>query len=324
MRTESLRRLAAKRGLLLGSAFSSHAFQNDPQYGKVLAREFNCLVGENNMKMDAVQPVRGQFDFSRADTMLKFASRHRMKVRGIPLVWHIALPPWMKDNKLSRKEALDILKEHVFTVARHFRGNVFAWDVVNEGLNDSGPGLMQNSVWHRSIGPDYIEKAYHWAHEADPEALLFYNDYNMDGTSPKADRCYKWIKELLARKVPIHGIGLQYHTRVDAIVSPESVAQNIRRFNDLGLTVHITELDVWVPVKATPEHFQLQAAVYRDVIRTALAAQDCPVVTLWGFTDRYSWVPWTTGGTYGQALIFDEDYHAKAAYDAIASALREA
>jgi endo-1,4-beta-xylanase len=323
MRAESLRRLATKRGLLLGAAFSSNAFRSDPQYGKILAHEFNCLVGENNMKMNALQPLRGKFNFSRADTMLMFASRHNMKVRGVPLVWHISLPPWVKDKTFARKEALDILREHVLTVAGHFRGRVFAWDVVNEGLNDRGPGLMQKSVWYRSIGPDYIEKAYHWAHEADPDALLFYNDYNMDGTSPKTDRCYEWIKELLARKVPIHGIGLQYHTRVDAIVSSESIARNIRRFNDLGLAVHITELDVWVPAKATPEHFQLQATVYRDIIRTALAARDCPVVMLWGFTDRYSWVPWTSGGAYGQALIFDEDYRIKAAYEAIATALRE-
>jgi endo-1,4-beta-xylanase len=321
MATEPLRSLAAKKGLLIGTAFSSDAFKKDPVYGEVMAREFNCLVAENEMKLDVLQRVRGQFDFGPAEVMMAFAGRHGMKVRAVPLVWHDALPEWARDKTFPRSEALDILREHIFTVMRHFRGRVFAWDVLNEGLSDTGPGLREEGPWYRSIGPEYVERAYHWAHEADPQAVLFYNDYNMDGMSEKADRCYKWIKQLLGRGVPIHGVGLQYHVRMDKHPQPSEVTQNIRRFNDLGLIVHITELDVWLPKNAARAEFQQQADIYRGVFEAALAAPKCQAVVLWGFTDRYSWVPGISNGTYDHALIFDRDYRPKPAYEAISSVL---
>jgi len=318
----TLRGLAGKKGLLLGTAFSNSALRRDPAYGEVIAREFNCLVAENIMKLNAIQRVRGEFDFTAADAMMAFAAKHDMQVRAVPLVWHDALPPWAKDLTFPRQEALAILRDHIFAMMTHFRSRVFAWDVLNEGLSDKGPGLREEGPWFHSIGPDYVEKIYHMAHEADPEAKLFYNDFDMDGMSKKADSCYLWIKELLARGVPIHGIGLQYHVRVDQHPSPTEVTENIRRFNDLGLIVHITELDVWLPTQATAEHLQQQAEVYRQVFETALAARNCPAVLLWGFTDRYSWVPGNTGGTFDHALIYDRDYRPKPAYAAIAAALR--
>lgn len=322
MSTESLRSLAAKRNLLVGTVFGDHLFRSDPLYGPTIAREFNCIVSENDMKLDVIQRVRGEYDFGPAEALMTFAAQHDMKVRAVPLVWHEALPDWAMDKTFPRAEALGILREHIFTVMDHFRGRIFAWDVLNEGLNDKGPGLRVKSPWYQSIGPDYVDEVYHMAHEADPEAVLFYNDYNMDGISEKSDRCYNWIKELLARGVPIHGIGLQYHVQCYNAPAQASAADNIKRFNDLGLIVHLTELDVWLPPKATPADFEKQAAVYRGVFETALAAQNCPVVLIWGFTDRYSWVPGISGGTFDHALIFDREYRPKPAYEAIAAALR--
>ena len=319
---DSLRRLAAKKGLVIGSAFSPAAFRKDPQYGEILAREFNGLVAENAMKLEALQRVRGQFDFGRAEEIMGFARAHDMKVRAVPLVWHEALPDWARGRTFPRQEALDILREHIITVMRHFRGRIFAWDVLNEALSDKGPGLREEGPWFHSIGPDYVERVYHMAHEADPDAALFYNEFGMDGMSDKADRCYRWIKDLLARGVPIHGLGLQYHIQADACPAPADVARNIKRFNDLGLAVHITELDVWLKKGAGPADFERQAAVYREIFETALAAPKCPAVFLWGFTDRYSWVPGISNGTYDQGLIFDREYRPKPAYAAIAAALR--
>ena len=322
MSANTLRGLAAKKGLLVGSAFSYDAFRKDSLYGEVLAREFNCLVAENEMKLDVLQRVRGQFDFGPAEAMMAFARQHDMKTRAVPLVWHDALPEWARDKTFPRQEALDILREHIFTVMRHFRGRVFAWDVLNEGLSDKGPGLREEGPWYHSIGPAYVERVYHWAHEADPQALLFYNDYGMDGMSEKADRCYQWVKALLDRGAPIHGIGLQYHVQVDKHPTPTEVTQNIRRFNDLGLAVHITELDVWLPKNVSEADLRQQAAIYRGVFEAALAAPKCPAIVLWGFTDRYSWVPGISNGTYDRALIFDRDYRPKPAYEVIASVLR--
>ncbi len=319
----ALRSLAAGKGLLIGTAFSNDACRNDPLYGEVLAREFNGLVAENTMKLDVIQRVRGQFDFRQAEEMMTFAKQKKMKVRAVPLVWHDALPDWAQNKIFTRQEALSILREHIFTVMRHFRGRVFAWDVLNEGLSDKGPGLREEGPWFHSIGPEYVERIYHWAHEADPEAILFYNEYGIEGLSEKAERCYRWIKELLAHGVPIHGVGLQYHIQADNHPALPEVTRNIKRFNDLGLVVHITELDVWLPKNAVAADFQKQAMIYREVFETALAAPNCPAVFLWGFTDRYSWVPGISNGTYDQALIFDRDYRPKPAYKAIASVLRE-
>jgi endo-1,4-beta-xylanase len=316
-----LRVLAAKKRMLIGTAFSSRALADDPTYGEIIAREFNCIVAENDMKLNVIQRKRGEFDFAPAESMMAFAAKNAMKVRAVPLVWHEGLPSWAKDKVFPRAEAMAILREHIFTVMRQFKGRVIAWDVLNEGLDNKTPGLRKQGPWFHSIGPDYVELVYQWAHVADPEAVLFYNDFDMDGMSESADRCYLWIKELLARNVPIHGIGLQYHVKIDDHPSVEEVTRNIRRFNDLGLVVHITELDVWLPPKATPADFRLQAAIYRGVFETALAARNCPVVTLWGVSDRYSWVPGISNGQYDHALILDRAYRPKPAYDAIAAVL---
>lgn len=323
MSTDTLRSLASKRGLLIGTAFCNGAFKKNPVYGELIAREFNSIVAENDMKLDVLQPQRGRFDFSRPDTMMDFARDHDLKVRAVPLVWHIALPDWAAGRVFSRLEALEILREHIFTVMHHYRGRIFAWDVVNEALNDKGPGLREEGPWYHSIGPDYVEQAYRMAHEADPQAVLFYNDYNMDVTNGKADRCYQWIKDLLSRGVPIHGIGLQCHVQLEWSPAPAALAENIKRFNDLGLIVHITELDVWLPAQSTAVDLRRQAEVYRDIFATALAARSCPAVLLWGLADCHSWIPNQTGGKYDHALIFDRQYRPKPAYAAIAAALRQ-
>ena len=321
--TDSLQHLADRRGLLIGTASGHDTLQTDAAYAAILGREFGCVVAENSMKLEAIQAVRGEFDFSQTAPMMDFAARHDMQVRAVPLVWHEALPEWAHDKVFPRQEALDILREHITTVMHYYKGRICAWDVLNEALNDKGPGLRPEGPWFHSIGTDYIEEVYRMAHEADPDARLFYNDYGMDGMCEKSDRCYNMIKELLAREVPLHGVGLQYHVNINQAPSPEDVTQNIQRFNDLGLTVHITELDVWVPKVHTDADLQKQAEIYRGVIKSARDASDCPVIILWGFTDRYSWVPWISGGTYGHALPFDENYHPKPAYEALRAALRE-
>ena len=188
-RADTLRSLAATKGLLLGTAFSNSAFRKDPTYAEVLGREFNCLVAENVMKLNVIQRVRGEFDFAAADATMAYAAKHDMKARAVPLVWHEALPQWANNKTFPRQEALDILREHIFAVMRRFSGAICAWDVLNEGLNDKGPGLREEGPWYHSIGPDYVEKCYQMAHEADPKALLFYNDFGMEGMSQKADRC---------------------------------------------------------------------------------------------------------------------------------------
>lgn len=317
----TLRELAERKGLLVGAAVSPERIETEETYREVLAREFNCLVAENAMKGRYLQPERGRFHFEEADRMVDFALEHGMKVRGHTLVWHTQQPDWFMDGDFSRSEALEVLREHVQTVVDHFRGRVFAWDVVNEGVGDEGPLLRQNSPWFKAIGRDYIKRAFRWAREADPEALLFYNDYDIAAVQSKTDRVARLVGELLDWDVPIDGVGFQHHVSAQDAPGYEVVRRKMERFGEMGLTVHVTEMDSGIPAEASEEDLELQAEVYGGVVRAALDSGNCPSVTFWGFTDRYSWIPSFTDGEFDHALIFDRDYAPKPAYRAIADAL---
>lgn len=325
MPNETLRSLADRHELLVGAAFNPGAFEQDVSYGPTLAREFNCLVAENIMKGRYLQPERGRFEFAAADAMLDFAEAHAMKARGHTLVWHTQQPDCIANLELSRAEALDFLHTHIGTVVQHFRGRVFAWDVVNEGVADKGQALLrEESPWYRLIGPEYMEKAFRWAHDADPDAQLFYNDYNIAAIEEKADRVFRLVHCLLDRGVPLHGVGFQHHVKACDAPGLEVLSRRIERFRELGVTVHITELDLSVPAQAAPGDFELQAQAYRDVFEAALASGGaCPAVVLWGFTDRYSWIPSFTKGECDHALLFDREYQPKPAYRAVCDALRD-
>jgi endo-1,4-beta-xylanase len=318
----SLRELADRRGLLVGAAWNAGAFHADPTYREVLAEEFNCLVAENEMKFRYLQPERGRFTFEVADAMLDFAEANGMKTRGHTLVWQHCNPDWLEQGDYTRDELLEIMREHIQGVLPHFRGRVFAWDVVNEAVSDDHDGLREKTPW-MTIGPDYLDYAFRWAHEADPDALLFYNDYDIEWVEAKFQRTLTLVRGMLDRGVPIHGVGFQYHTRAMDAPSEETVAARIAAFNALGLPVHFTELDIKVPTELGPHDLQEQADVMAAITRTALAAQSCPAIVFWGFTDRYSWIPGFTKGAYDHTLPFDREYQPKPMYQAMARVLGE-
>lgn len=215
---------------------------------------------------------------------------------------------------------MDILKNHIYTVVGRYRGRIYAWDVVNEAIADDGS--LRRTIWLEKIGPEYIELAFRWAHEADPNALLFYNDYNAEGLGPKSDAVYNLVKNLLEKGVPIHGVGLQMHVSVEWPPNTNDIYANIKRLNELGLEVHITEMDVRIREPATDEDLIRQAEIYRNVLKVCLNAKNCKAFVMWGFTDRYSWIPFFFSG-YGSALIFDEDYQPKLAYQYLLTTLQK-
>lgn len=319
----SLRYLADKRGLIVGSACAWHLMQDENSpYCDILGREFNCLVAENEMKMEATQAERGKYNFTAADGIMAFAAKHDMAVRAIPMVWHDGNPDWAMNATFSREEALEIIHDYIFTMATRYKGKIFAWDVLNEGIGDDGPGLQDKGPWFKAIGKDYAQIAYNWAREADPDAELFYNDFYINRFSVKAQRTLDWLKEELDRGTPIDGVGLQYHIQVDNRPKMQEATDNIKRFIDLGLKVHVTELDVWLPKNYTQEHLQRQAEAYAEVYEMALAIPEFTAVVVWGFTDLHSWVPYTSGHSYDDALMFDRQFKPKPAYEAIRSVLR--
>jgi GH35 family endo-1,4-beta-xylanase len=317
----SLRDLAARRGLIIGSCYDPRAFQTDPQYGDVLAREFNGIVAENHMKFRFLQPERGRFTFEVADAMLDFAEAHGMQARGHTLVWQHSNADWLEQGEFTRTEMLDIMQAHIHGVMPHFKGRLMAWDVVNEAVSDDHDGLRVKNLWYQRIGDDFVDYAFRFAHEADPDAVLFYNDYDIEWVDAKFERTYRLVAGMQERGVPIHGVGLQYHTRAMDAPKPEAVLKMINAFNALSLTVHLTELDIKIPTQATEADFQQQAEVMAGITRVALEANDCPAIFFWGFTDKYSWIPNFTKGEYDHVLPLDRDYQPKPMYEAMVRVL---
>jgi endo-1,4-beta-xylanase len=309
---QSLRQLADARGVRIGTAVSPSGL-TQPAYSEVLAREFNQVEPENAMKFGPIHPAPETYAFDAADAIVRFAQEHKMAVRGHTLVWHNQNANWIKDAE--KPEA--ILQQHINTVMGHYAGKVYAWDVVNEAFESDGS--PRKSPW--SVIPDYLEKAFRWAHAADPKALLFYNDYSAETINRKSDAIYAMAKDFKARGVPIDGIGLQMHVSLKS-VEIDSLKANMKRLTDLGLQVQITELDVKLQ-DSTPESLAAQAKVYRDIVGACLANPRCTAIQLWGFTDRYSWIPRSSKG-YDFALPFDREYQPKPAYQSIVEAFRSA
>jgi endo-1,4-beta-xylanase len=314
----ALRELAAARGIAIGAAVSAGPLRCDPAYAKALGHEFDILTTENAMKFGPIHPEPDRYSFDAADAIVDFADAHDMLVRGHTLVWHQQLPSWVEEGQWTREELMEVLHDHIATVVGRYRGRVDAWDVVNEAIMDHG--ALRDTIWRRVIGPEYIELAFRWAHEADPDALLFYNDYACEVLCIKSNAMYNMVQELQEQDVPIHGVGLQTHTSVAASLNAESMAKNIQRFADLGLVVHITEMDVRIRGEPTEETLSQQAVIYRDLVDACLSVERCTAFVTWGFTDRYSWIPSFRPG-WGSALILDETYRPKPAYYALADVL---
>jgi len=322
----SLRSLAKQRSILMGAAANYRALRTDYAYREVLAQEFNLLTTENELKFGSVSPRPEAYDFGPAEELVDFAQANDMQVRGHTLLWHQMNPEWLKETNFNRRQALDLMHKHIFTVMAHFYVEIATWDVVNEPVVDNGG--LRDSFWMHTIGPDYIEYAFRWASQADPQARLFVNDYAVEGICKKSDSLYELVRDLLKRGVPVHGVGLQMHLAIDETSgfsrppTVQELEENLRRFSDLGLDIHITEMDVQIQGLSCPmeERLEKQARVYEDVLTVALRNPQLKAFILWGFSDRYSWIPRVTGCA-DAPLPFDEYYRPKPAYDALYRAL---
>lgn len=351
---EPLREAVRASGILIGTAVRP-AQLSEAAYAATLAREFNMVEPEDALKWEVVHPERESFDFSLADQVVDFAMRHDMKVRGHTLVWHRQNPKWLTEGSYTSADLSEILEHHIKTVVGHYRGKVFAWDVVNEAFDELHPGELRSTIWRDQPGITpassaelrassnparsepavrsskqtyaYIEQCFRWAHEADPQALLFYNESEAETMNPKSDAIYAMVRDFRARGVPIDGVGLQMHiANLHADVA--SISANIKRFTDLGAQVHITEMDVALPVNtegnASAEDLQQQAEIYRQIAIACLSHRGCTAIQTWGFTDKYSWIGSHSKHTQGAALLFDRNYRAKPAHEALREALQAA
>lgn len=320
----TLREAADSRGLLVGTAVRPSLF-SEAAYSRTLTREYNMIEAEDAMKWWTIRRIEGTFDFHDGDEVVRFAQAHGIKVRGHCLVWDHQNPDWLAQGHFTPQQLSQLMQEHISTVMKHYAGQVFAWDVVNEALD--ARGRLKDSIWYNQPGisltdknSTYIEQAFRWAHEADSKALLFYNEAEGEGMNQKSDAIYAMVKRFKQRGVPIDGVGLQMHISQSG-VDAAAVTANIARLTALGLQVHITELDVSLPVNSDgapgQDNLAKQAEIYRGVVHACLQNPGCSAIQTWGFTDKWSWIGSHSHGTRGAALPFDRAYKPKPAYDAI-------
>ena len=320
----SLRPLAEARGIEIRTLVSESPLGQDPVYGDVLAAHFNAVTPELSLLFRNVHPFPNRYKFNLSDYVVDFAETHDIQVNGHTLVWHYALPYWLRKGNWTRDELLAILEDHVKTVVGRYKGRIAAWDVINEAVGNNGQ--LRNTFWLEGIGPEYIDLAFQWAHEADPGAMLFYKDFLV--TSAKADGMYEMVSGLLQRGVPIHGVNIQMHILVDFIEADfifDVAAYNMKRLSELGLKVNITEFEVAIRLPVTENRLLEQADIYGDALQLCLCTPGCDVFEMWGFTDRYSWLSWIPiiSKIWGAPCASDENYIPKPAFYALVDVLTE-
>jgi GH35 family endo-1,4-beta-xylanase len=317
MDVEPLRAAASGAGKLVGAAVPSNLL-GDSRYSGVLSRHFNYLTAEYEMKWGAIEATRGQNDFGAGDAIVAYGQAMGMQIKGHALIWHNSVPGWVPS--LSAVDLRVAFENHIRSVAEHFRGRVRAWDVVNEAIADNGAGL-RDTVFRQKLGDQYIADAFRLARQADPQALLFYNDYGGEGLNQKSDRIYDLVRSLQAQAVPIDGVGLQMHVTAANRPSDGSIAANMSRLANLGLLVNISEMDVRIRdlPGTVPARLDAQKAVYHSIVGLCVSEPRCDGVTFWGFTDAHSWIDAQFGAD--DPLLFDDQYAAKPAYYGVLDAL---
>ena len=323
----SIADLATAAGVRFGAAIEPGEVAGDTTYAGIVAREANSLTAENVMKWGPIHPQENVWNFAPADAVVSRASENDMQLRGHTLVWGGSQIASYVQNITDRDQMLNRMQEHISEVVGRYAGQIEQWDVVNEPLPSvvdppTSDGLDDN-VFRRVVGPDYIAQAFHFAHAADPNALLFLNDNGILLPGERQDRFVALVEQLLADGVPLHGIGIQGHiglTPPTAYPTRQQVEESVRRFTDLGLPVEITELDV-VTIFLSSAGDALapllqQAILYSDVVGGCLENSSCSGITTWGLGDHLSWVR-TFFGLPDDPLLFVEDWTRKPAYFAV-------
>lgn len=318
----------------MGVAVSPRALKTDE--AQLILKEFNSLTAENAMKMGPIHPSEKVYNWAGADSIAAFAKRNNLKLRGHALCWHTQAPAWMfKDslgNKVNKEVLLKRLKDHITTVVTRYKDVVYAWDVVNEAISDDPNEYYRKSIWYEICGEEYVAKAFQYAHEADPDALLFYNDYNEISATKRA-KIIRMVNELRKAGVPVHGIGLQGHWAISE-PSEAQLESTLKEFAATGLPLQITELDISIYPKEhnarerkasdydtlfTAEREKQQLEKYEMIFRLFRKYKDAITnVTFWNISDRHSWLDnFPVLGRKDYPLLFDRTLKPKKAYSSV-------
>ena len=319
----------------IGTSVRFVPFSKDTLAQKIQQHHFNSYTAGSDMKMYQICPKPDTFYWSRVDSIVEYTMKNNQRLFGHNLIWHSSTPKWIENKASKDPEWLDgFMKEYISTYVGRYKGIVDGWDVVNEGLNTKGQGLRTESIWFKSLGKKYIEKAFTYAHAADPDAILFYNDFNIERDSLKLDSMLEMVYDFLDRGVPISGIGFQMHIRMD--IPNEIIARSLKKAADTGLQIHLSEVDIIFNTHddskgggiqlydhLTEEMKLAQAQKYADLVnmyQDIVPEEQQYGITFWGFNDRDTWIrrffkmnDWPT--------IYDDDLLPKPAFYGFLNAL---
>jgi len=312
--------LFQKANFQVGVAVNMEKLFKNEKYRSIINSQFNSITAEKIMKPSLIHPQKDVFDFSETDKLIEYCKNSNKRLHGHTLVWHREVPEWMEHFKGNRTEWDQLLKEHIQTIINHCKGYIKSWDVINEAFNDDGS--LRETIWLKNIGETYIEKCFNYAREADPNALLFYNDYNLESKSQKLDAVLKFLQNLRSKGVKIDGIGMQMHISI-SFPYINDINQAAMKVEEKGYLVHYSEVTISLAMsdKLFVTHKQLlkfQKTRMKEVVLgyMQLKNEDRFGITIWGVSDGDTW-------RKDKPLLFDSEYKIKPAYCGFLEALSE-
>ncbi|KFH42785.1 Endo-1,4-beta-xylanase-like protein [Hapsidospora chrysogenum ATCC 11550] len=319
-----LHELALAAGLDFFGAAIGEGNTHDSQYMAIASdtSEIGQLTPENGQKWDATEPNRGQFNFQQGDIVAGIAAQNGQLLRCHTLTWYSQLPGWVSNSGFSYEELQSVIETHIENVVGHYKGQCYHWDVVNEVIDDNGD--WRDSVFYTTMGTDFLAVSFNAAKAADPDAKLYINDYNLEYNEAKTDRTVEAVEIILDSGAPLDGVGFQGHLIVGSTPSRSDLVTVLERFTQYGLEVAYTELDIrHESLPPNDAALAQQGDDFANVVGSCLDVPNCRGVTIWGFTDKYSWIPGVFPGE-GAALLYDENLQKKPAWTSISSILATA
>lgn len=301
----------------IGVAVSPFELDNNSAYRQIVVEQFNSITPGNTFKPDALQPLEGDFSFEISDSLVAFANANGKRIHGHTLLWHNQLPSWMNSFSGSREEWISMMETHIKTVVTHFGNEVESWDVVNEAFEDNGD--FRENIWYQNIGEAYLKLAFEFAHEANPDAILFYNDFNIAARQSKCEAILNHFKKLKNEGVPVHGIGLQLHI-FNSTPSENKIKKAVEAIANEGFQIHFSEIDISMNLsggnmRLTDNKLQKQGErmkLLTDIFQTIPPNQQFGM-TVWGISDLDSWIP-SYFGREDYPLMYDHNYEPKPMY----------
>lgn len=321
-----LHKLAVAAGKQYFGSATDNSELDDTAYVAILsdADNFGQITPGNGQKWQYTEPTQDTFDYTDGDEIVDFAQNNSQILRCHTLVWYSQLPSWVSSGSWTNETLTDVMTTHITNEVNHYKGQCYAWDVVNEAISDDGDGSFRDSVFYETIGEYYIPIAFSAAAAADPDAKLYYNDYSIEFSGAKLTAALGIVDLVQGAGVQIDGVGLQGHFIVGSVGSADDLASVLEQFTAKGLEVAYTEIDVrHQSLPADDTAVEQQAVDYANIVSACLQVDGCIGITIWDFYDKYSWIPSTFDGQ-GEACLYDENLSKKPAWTSVSSVLAAA